>query len=229
MTELITSSIPVYCERSVGSASGSASLFAEPLNLASNVSFFVAAILVWRAIGPPLLYGRGRIPACLKGLVVLIIATGTGSALWHSFAKPWAMALDVAPIVAFVLLFMGVMLRTLGASRRFLIGAYALFAGLAAITTLALPFEFASGSRGYLAPLLALLTLTTYLSVTGHPSARLMRGASVSFVVALIGRSLDQPLCAMFPIGTHFVWHLMNGVVLYCATRAAAIATRLSP
>ncbi|MCB9655132.1 MAG: ceramidase domain-containing protein [Deltaproteobacteria bacterium] len=228
MNELLTSSIPLYCERSTGVVGSSSRLLAEPLNLASNLSFVVAAIFVWRAIGRRIQAPHHGVPRCLKGLLSLIVATGIGSALWHSFATQWAMALDVAPIAAFVLLFLGVMLRALGASAKSLLGAYALLIGLAALTTFTIPASFASGSRSYVAPLLALFALTTYLSVVAHPSAKSMRVATASFVFALVGRSLDQSICSILPMGTHFVWHLMNGVVLYCATLAAAIAVGLS-
>jgi hypothetical protein len=27
-------------------------------------------------------------------------------------------------------------------------------------------------------------------------------------------RTLDEPFCATFPIGTHFLWHLLNALML---------------
>ncbi len=35
------------------------------------------------------------------------------------------------------------------------------------------------------------------------------------FLVSLIARSLDNALCAWWPYGTHFVWHILNAIVLY--------------
>ncbi len=32
--------------------------------------------------------------------------------------------------------------------------------------------------------------------------------------VSLVLRSLDAPLCAANPLGTHFLWHLLNAVML---------------
>jgi len=34
------------------------------------------------------------------------------------------------------------------------------------------------------------------------------------FAVSLVLRSLDQPLCKGFALGTHWLWHLINSVVL---------------
>jgi hypothetical protein len=33
-------------------------------------------------------------------------------------------------------------------------------------------------------------------------------------------RTIDMAACARFPLGTHFFWHLLNGVVLYRAVRS---------
>ena len=35
------------------------------------------------------------------------------------------------------------------------------------------------------------------------------------FAVSLTARTLDRPLCTDIPIGTHFVWHILNAVVLF--------------
>ena len=33
-------------------------------------------------------------------------------------------------------------------------------------------------------------------------------------VVSLTFRSLDDPLCSTIPLGTHFLWHVLNAVML---------------
>ena len=38
--------------------------------------------------------------------------------------------------------------------------------------------------------------------------------ASGLFAISLTFRSLDGPLCNVFPLGTHFMWHILNGVLL---------------
>jgi hypothetical protein len=35
-------------------------------------------------------------------------------------------------------------------------------------------------------------------------------------MTALLFRSIDQQACDAFPLGTHFLWHLFNGGMLYC-------------
>lgn len=35
------------------------------------------------------------------------------------------------------------------------------------------------------------------------------------FAVPLALRTADLPLCAAAPVGTHFLWHVLNAVVLF--------------
>jgi len=38
--------------------------------------------------------------------------------------------------------------------------------------------------------------------------------ATLAFTISLVFRSLDLALCDLFPAGTHFVWHMMNGAMI---------------
>ncbi len=92
--------IDLYCERC------GPGLLAEPLNALSNLSFLVAAFFAWRL--------ARRLKVITPGIALLItlaISVGIGSALFHTFATPWAQVLDLLPIVLFQLLFLGAYLR----------------------------------------------------------------------------------------------------------------------
>src|SRR5262245_2836830 len=51
-----------------------------------------------------------------------------------------------------------------------------------------------------------------YLCSFRPPCALL--ASAVVFCVALVCRSIDLVVCRQFLIGTHFLWHLLNGVVV---------------
>jgi hypothetical protein len=34
-------------------------------------------------------------------------------------------------------------------------------------------------------------------------------------VVSITARTIDMAVCAAFPLGTHFLWHLLNALTLY--------------
>jgi len=54
-----------------------------------------------------------------------------------------------------------------------------------------------------------------------HPEQRpwLLIAAGV-FTLSLCLRTVDAAACERFPLGTHFLWHLLNGAVLYLAVRS---------
>jgi hypothetical protein len=53
-----------------------------------------------------------------------------------------------------------------------------------------------------------------WLAARGHPAGRWRAAAAGIFAVSLAFRTLDGPLCAAIPVGTHFIWHLLNAIVL---------------
>lgn len=44
--------------------------------------------------------------------------------------------------------------------------------------------------------------------------------------MSLTMRSIDNALCGSLPLGTHWLWHLLNALVLYLLLRAAASGER---
>lgn len=208
--------IHLYCERVTPS------FWAEPVNALSNLAFLIAAYSafdLWRR------EGKGD-PAILT-LIVIVVAVGLGSFAFHTLATRGAMLLDVAPIGLFIY---GYFLLAL---RRFLLLSWpvslALLAGFV-VLSLALasyvPREVLNGSSGYF-PALAALIVLGWLS-RGHAVGQAMLVAAGLFVVSLIFRIVDLDGCAVWPLGTHFLWHVLNGTVLYAVLRGA-IAERQHP
>ena len=64
-------------------------------------------------------------------------------------------------------------------------------------------------------PLPALIFTYAFLLRNRRPDTarNLAVGASI-LCVSLTARSIDEPLCHAFPLGTHFLWHILNGVML---------------
>jgi hypothetical protein len=72
---------------------------------------------------------------------------------------------------------------------------------------------------GYLPALVGLAGIGAALRWTGLTGARRygwwLLGAAGVFAVSLTARTLDRPLCGDFPTGTHFIWHILNAIVLF--------------
>lgn len=205
-----------YCER-VGDA-----VWAEPLNAVTNAAFIVAAIA-----GVLLLVRDGRrdVPATL--LSALVFAIGVGSFLFHTIPQRWTLLADVVPIQLFAFGYFGLALRRFlgfGAAAA-VAGVLALLAASAALSAGLAPLlpAGARGSAGYAAFALALfgVALAVRLQERAARTAAALAAAGLIFAVSLTLRSLDQPLCAILPIGTHWLWHLLNAIVLFLLLRAA--------
>jgi hypothetical protein len=87
-----------------------------------------------------------------------------------------------------------------------------------------LPAGFLNGSGGYLPPLLALFVVATL--TRGTPTGRILLLSAAIFSLSLVFRTLGNALCTSFPLGTHFLWHMLNATVLYLLLRAAMTADR---
>jgi hypothetical protein len=200
--------IDSYCERVAPGFWG------EPLNSASNLAFLVAAVALWSMT-------RGDRPA-IRALPILIGLIFLGSAAFHTTATRWGAAADSGFIAAFMLyyvvlythLFWGVPWR-----RAWLAApAFAAFTVVLAVTV--------GGQSMYVAALTVLIGLTIAMLVTGRPDWSWFAAASLVFAVSLTFRTIDGAVCDALPIGTHFMWHLLNATTLYLVSRAATIRAR---
>ena len=199
-----TRPIDAYCER-LGPG-----LWAEPLNAVTNAAFLVAAALAfaeWRRAG-----GRD-LPSLV--LIALIAVIGVGSALFHTVANVWSSLADVIPIALFVHAYVVLALRRfLGFGWIATALAFAGFLLLEAAAATALG-SFIGSSAAYIPPLIALLATGAELRRRGHPAADAILLATVVFAISLTLRTMDGPVCAILPMGSHMVWHLLNAVTLW--------------
>lgn len=199
--------IDIYCERT------EPGLWAEPVNALTNLAFILAAWLVLRQAR-----AEGRLDWPMKVLIGLVFAIGIGSGLWHTFAQRWAGAADVIPILLFIVTYVGLtMWRYFGmrpAEAVSLAVAFLFFApGLRSAAAASLPAAM-SPSFGYLPALVALTVSGVLLMLRRHPVGPWLLAAAGVFVVSLTFRALDGRVCEGFPLGTHFMWHILNAVVL---------------
>jgi len=200
--------IDLYCERL------HAGLWAEPVNAVSNLAFFLAAAgayMLWKREGK-----NDRFILLLIGLAVLV---GIGSSLFHTFATRWGLLADSIPIAIFVVTFLVFTLRRfLAQSVLATVFWIALFLAVAAILPSLLPPGFLNNSGFYFPVLGALLILGIALRMKGG-SMRWVGGAylcaAALFALSLSFRIVDPNICAQFPLGTHFLWHCLNGALIY--------------
>ncbi len=199
-----------YCER-LGD-----SFWAEPINALTNAAFVLAALLLFRL----LLRQRQRVPWDIYFLTLLVGCVGLGSFLWHTLATPWSEQADKLPIFAFMFVYLhSYLAHVLGLSLVWISVCLALFLLLNVAVGLWLPADFLNGSVMYLPAVLALLMMALASVLQSLGGTKTMFTVIGLFCVSVTLRSIDQLLCDSFPLGTHFVWHLFNAMVLYWLMR----------
>ena len=193
--------IDIYCERvDVG-------IWAEPINAVTNFAFILAAIIMWIRCKNLV---EGRV------LAFLLFSIGCGSFLFHTFAQTWAAILDVTPILIFILTYI------YAANRRFLVWSKRM-----SITgvILFLPYQFLVVSilssiqfLGSSAQYVPVAILIFFYSALLHKSKtnlsrELFVGATI-LSLSIFARTIDEPLCLIVSVGTHFIWHILNAIML---------------
>jgi|TARA_Y100000994_G_scaffold75406_1_gene62147 hypothetical protein len=193
--------IDIYCERlDIG-------IWAEPINAVTNIAFILAAIIMWL-----------RCKNLVEGKILsfLLFSIGCGSFLFHTYAQTWAALLDVTAILIFILTYIFV------ANRRFLvwskmvslIGVILFFPYQLLLVSILSNIQFFGSSVQYI-PVAILIFIYSGLLRKSEPnlSRGLFIGAAI-LCLSIISRTVDEPLCSILSVGTHFVWHILNAIML---------------
>lgn len=197
-------SVNHYCERI------DPSYWSEPFNAITNIAFLIAALVlfqIWRQ-------GEAKDwPAVL--LIVNLAVISIGSYLFHTLATNAAALADSIPILVFILI-------TLFMSARRYLGLP--LWGCALVTAIYVPVTpviviftapLVGSSAAYLPALFSILIFAGLMAIRDREISRGLFFAASVFVVSLICRIADGPICDQFPLGTHFAWHILNAVVLF--------------
>lgn len=207
--------VDIYCERT------SSAFWAEPFNALSNLSFIAAAL--WAAMTAR---ARGITSPMVWLLVAMAAVIGIGSFLFHTFANRWSELADTVPIWSFVALFVLAAMHFIGEMPRARVLRVAGIVVVAAMLTVwflasgegadaaAQAADPLNGSGQYAPAVIALLAFTAISFWRRHPGAPWIAAATLVFFASLVLRTLDRDLCASFAPGTHFAWHLLNGLMI---------------
>ena len=211
--ELLTPA-DLYCER-LG-----AEFWAEPLNALSNIIFIFASLWAWRTATK-----LGRLDGTIISLCILSAGIGIGSFLFHTYANLWSSFADVIPIWSFVALYVVISVIKITGKSPLRVGGIAL--GIMAIiigivwiissgsaTQVEASTDPLNGSAQY-APALIALWFFAFITYRRNYSIKpWIISAALVFTLSLVARTLDLHLCNTFPIGTHFMWHILNGIMV---------------
>jgi hypothetical protein len=200
-----------YCERN------SIETFAEPLNALSNVAFVLCGIIFFLR--------KGMIKNPLPYSVIFI---GFSSFLFHYIPTRFYSTLDVFSILLFVVLYNTLLTKN--------ILNYSFFkSALSSIILILMSFllgilfskTIISTSSFYLGLLSYMIYIAFLLKKASNIKYFLI--AIILFSISLIVRSIDIYLCDLISFGTHFVWHILNSLVIYFLILFLFLTNRSSP
>lgn len=214
MWQTLLTPVDLYCERT------GPGLWAEPANALTNLAFIAAGLWGVQQVR------RYRTGTFAEVLAWWVVAIGIGSTLFHTFASKGTIWADILPIAGFTMAY------TLFNLRRFLgmawgkaILVFVAFYLAAGLITYAVPDwlrQASNGTTSYLPPFLALAFFGAWVAATCNRAGWYNLIGSAIFVVSLICRMIDPLVCPSFPHGTHFLWHIFNGLVLAVLLAATA-------
>lgn len=222
MSEGLHRYIDIYCERL------EPGLWAEPINAITNAAFFVAAFMVFL-----LARKENALNAQTGMLIFFVLAIGTGSTLFHTHATMWAQLSDSIPILFYQIAFLIFYANGVLKFSKLQTVLFFLAFSMTIIGIYQLPHHWLNGSIGYAPALIFLLLLAGIHYIQSKQKeadmpegVKLLGLACITFIISLTFRSIDMQLCDAIPFGTHFLWHIFNGLVLYCTTRAYVVEYR---
>lgn len=199
--------VPQYCER-VGSG-----IFSEPINLLSNLAFFVSVILLYK-----LFKSRKNINFEYWFILTIFLIVGVGSSLWHSLRIPLAFVLDAVPILVFLISLLVIILKELtGSYKKAIVLTTVSFIFQVVISYLF--SDFLNGSvlhfvSGIVFSGVIIWIYKKFNCIPGNIIAGLLL-----YILAMIFRSIDNLVCQYFSLGTHFIWHILNAGGAYFAVK----------
>ena len=203
-----------YCER-VGMG-----LFAEPLNAVSNISFLLAAWAAW-VVAKRI----GALSAGVRVLIAMAASVGVGSILWHTYPTMLTLILDIVPILIFIVWFIWLYTQNVVGMRPLF--AVASVGAFLAATFLAFPLAgVLHGAPVYTPGLVVTLVLGVFHARERRVARFALLAAAGVYVAALFFRTIDNEVCPVLPIGTHFLWHVLIGLVTYLAMRSLILSHR---
>ena len=200
--------IDIYCERT------SAAFWAEPVNALTNLFFVIAGLHIL-----VLLKKKNIKSTWLTLLAINTIVIGIGSFLFHTFANFWSMWADVWPIMILIC-------ATFYYALKYIFKLSHLVSAIAVLFFFILGFVLKvyvppvlNGSLMYSHALAGLILIGVFSHKNYPKVSKYFIASSGIFILSLSFRAVDMSICALIPLGTHFLWHSFNGLTIWLALR----------
>ncbi len=196
--------LPIYCENNT------TFFFNEPFNIVTNLTFFISAFFLFRR---KTFFKELKDPF-LAIFFSMLVLTGIGSTLFHSYRSTFTHKLDAIPIyILFISLFYCTLRSISSKNISFLSTVGFIFSQVALANAVSRETLNLNGSINHLFTLLLFVVILSLL----RNKVNIKEGkiSLYLFFSAVIFRIIDIRVCESFLIGTHFLWHLFCGAAVY--------------
>lgn len=206
--------VDIYCERT------EAGLWAEPINALTNLLILGGG-----------LFGLAQVRSRQTGgyaevLCWWVVVIGLGSFLFHTTAIELTKWADIIPIATFTLAMAIFCLRRFAGLSRPKTAVYfvSYFAAISVIAWLipAWVGEATNGTVAYLPALAGYAFLGVLALLHGGPAGLYCIACAAILFAGFVFRAIDQDICQAFPLGTHFMWHVLIALMLSVNLMAVA-------
>ena len=93
-------------------------------------------------------------------------------------------------------------------------------------TFLVIPYsDVLHGALVYVPGLIVTLVLGVFHATEWMVARFTLLAAAGTYLAALFFRTIDNEVCPVLPSGTHFLWHLLIGLVTYLVMRSLILST----
>jgi Ceramidase len=212
-------SLDIYCERT------DAGLWAEPVNALTNLLIICAGFFGLAQVRSR---GTGVYAEVLSWWVVVI---GFGSLLFHTTAIELTKWADIIPIATFTLAMAIFCLRRFSGLDWSRTVAYLVsYLAIVSIVTWLIPSwlsEATNGTTAYLPALAGFAFFGIVALIHGSPAGWYCIACAIILSAGFVFRAVDQGVCEAFPLGTHFIWHVL--IALMLAVNLMAVAKYGAP
>ena len=193
----------------------------ELMNALSNGAFLIAAIAGWRLLS---VYPHAKAHRTIRALTLLAALAGIGGYLFHRSDAAWARLGETVPILAFMLLYVWLLLRRFF-HWNFLVAipVLALYAAAIYWFETQTPGQAPFGRAMNLPTLvLFLLSAIGFLMRLREAFWPMLWALAVLLASSAVGMA-DAPICPQLGLGSHVIWHLLDALLLYLLLRLAVL------
>jgi hypothetical protein len=212
-------SLDIYCERT------DAGLWAEPVNALTNLLIICAGF-----------FGLAQVRSLRTGVYAKVLSwwvvvIGFGSLLFHTTAIELTKWADIIPIATFTLAMAIFCLRRFSGLDWSRTAAYLVsYLAIVSIVTWLIPSwlsEATNGTTAYLPALAGFAFFGIVALIHGSPAGWYCIACAIILSAGFVFRAVDQGVCEAFPLGTHFIWHVL--IALMLAVNLMAVAKYGAP